>query len=64
MIKKNASHATDKYPYQANVKLTEEDMNRVLAVNTEHFEGDASVSMLIRVLVRKGLDWYAAKDGK
>lgn len=62
--KENTSHATEKYPHQANVKLTDDDMTKINAINKDRFEGDASVSMLIRVLVRKGLEWYAEREGK
>jgi hypothetical protein len=56
---KNNGFGREKYPNQVNVKLTDLDIKEVKAVNDKYFGGDASMSMLIRVLVRKGFEWFA-----
>lgn len=55
---KNNGFGREKYQHQINVKLTKEDMERIEAINQEYFGGDASGSMLVRIVVRKGLEWY------
>ena len=56
--KYNSSHATEKFPYQINVNLTAEDMEKIKNINKIHFGDDASGSMIVRALIRKGMEWY------
>lgn len=53
-IKSNSADLT----HQVNIKLTNEDMERLEKINSEHFTGEASNSMLGRILIRKGMEWY------
>ena len=43
---------------QLNIKLTEEDMQKIKEINAKFFENEASSSMLGRILVRKGIAFY------
>lgn len=43
---------------QLNVKLTELDMLQIKEINNNFFENEASNSMLGRILIRKGIQWY------
>lgn len=59
MANTNKDFGKTRYPHQVNVKLTNEDMGRMDEVKQKYLNGDISWSMLVRLLVRKGLDWYA-----
>lgn len=43
---------------QMNVKLTDADVQDIKAINDDFFEGEASNSMLGRILLRKGIFFY------
>lgn len=43
---------------QINVKLTEDDVKDVNFINNMFFEGEASNSMIGRILLRKGISFY------
>lgn len=43
---------------QLNVKMTEEDLKDIQNINRDFFEGEATNSMLGRVLLRKGIQFY------
>lgn len=46
------------YTKQINVKLTEEDNKEIHDINGDFFEGEASNSMMGRILLRKGIQFY------
>lgn len=43
---------------QINVKLTDEDLRDIDNINAHFFEGEASRSMLGRIILRKGIQFY------
>lgn len=43
---------------QLNVKLTDDDTADIAAINKKFFEDEASNSMLGRILIRKGIQFY------
>lgn len=43
---------------QLNIRITEEDITDIEAINSEFFEGEATNSMLGRILLRKGIAFY------
>lgn len=47
-----------KHTKQLNVKMTEEDSKDIQNINRDFFEGEATNSMLGRVLLRKGIQFY------
>jgi hypothetical protein len=51
-------YAAGKHTVQFNVKLTKEDEIDVKNINADFFEGEASNSMLGRILLRKGIQFY------
>lgn len=60
MIKKpkHNGFGIDKFPHQINAKFTDEDLKELEGIKNEFFGGDVSGSMLVRTLVRKGMEWY------
>ncbi len=44
--------------HQMNVKLTTEDVNDIKQINKDFFEGECSNSMIVRILLRKGISFY------
>lgn len=51
-------YVSGKHTVQLNVKLTKEDEVDVKNINADFFEGEASNSMLGRILLRKGIQFY------
>lgn len=50
----------DSKEFQINVKLTEKDNSEIQAINKAIFAGEASGSMLGRLLMKKGMEFYSA----
>lgn len=49
--------------HQLNVKLTEEDVVHLAEINKNFFENEAPNSMLGRILIRKGIQFYKNLKG-
>lgn len=43
---------------QLNIRLTDEDMVQIKKINKEFFEDEASNSMIGRILIRKGIQFF------
>lgn len=43
---------------QLNVRLSEKDIEEINTINNTLFEGECTNSMMGRILIRKGLQWY------
>lgn len=43
---------------QFNIKLAKDDIEQIDEINADFFEKEASHSMLGRILIRKGIQWY------
>lgn len=54
----NTGDGYNKHEKQLNVKLTKVDEQDIKEINDEFFEGEASKSMMGRVLLRKGIHFY------
>lgn len=50
--------STDGYSHQINIRLNDNDYVNFEAINKYFFEGEASNSMLGRILVKKGINFY------
>lgn len=46
------------YDCQLNVRLNQEDLKDITWINEFFFEESANNSMLCRILIRKGIQWY------
>lgn len=46
------------YKQQINIKLADSDVNDMQSINQDFFEGEATNSMLGRILLRKGIQFY------
>jgi hypothetical protein len=55
---RNTDDGYSKNSEQLNIKLSKEDMQNVKDINAEFFEGEASSSMMGRILLRKGIQFY------
>lgn len=50
---------TDGYfAQQISVRLTDDDWGDLQNINKTFFEGELTNSMLARILIRKGVQWY------
>ena len=46
------------YTRQLNIRITNEDLEAIKHINNTLFEGECTNSMLGRMLIRKGIQWY------